>query len=478
MPTLSELRKERRKKAKALRVRGINPYPAFSHRTDFASDVITQFDILLEKKRAITIAGRITSIRIHGKASFIDIEDATAKIQLFVSAEGTQEYQFFLDVLDEGDIIEASGIAYLSSRQEKSIAVETLRVLTKSFNPLPKEWFGIKDVEERFRKRYLDLLFNEKVRERFIKTDKILTAIRSYLHDNGFIEVKTPILQPLAGGALAKPFKTHLNALDVDLYLRIAPELYLKRLLVGGFEKIYEMGESFRNEGVDREHNPEFTMLELYWAYQDWQGLMEFTAMWLSSVASSVGITLPSGPWPEKEFETLLKDYTGIEYKTASAGDLLAFAKKEHIVAKRALSKGKIADEIYKKLIRPHLENPTFVTKLPLDISPFAKRLDDDPTRTARFILCIKGIELVNGFSELNDPVDQEERFAMQQEMKVKGDEEVTEYDKDFIEALEYGMPPAAGLGLGVTRFIMLLTGASTLRETMLFPLMRPKERV
>lgn len=475
MPTLSELREERIKKTKKIKDAGIDPYPAISRRDRLIYDFLSRFSLFQTSHNHVIIAGRIKSIRSHGKLTFCDIEDTTGKLQCLFSREQTKNYEFFLDVLDEGDIIEVKGEAYLSKRGEKSLKTVEIRILTKTIQPFPKEWFGIKDTEERYRKRYLDLLFNSEVKERFTKTARILKELRSYLNNNGFLEVTTPILQPLAGGALAKPFITHFNALNEDVYLRVAPELYLKRLLVGGFEKVYELGTVFRNEGMDRDHNPEFLELEFYWAYQEWEGLMKFTEEWLFNVAKAVDFSLPPPSWERKEFEELLKERTGIVYEKATEKELRNYAKEKKIIIGRALSKGKIADELFKKIVRPTLQNPTFITKLPLDISPLAKRLENDPTRTARFILYISGLELANAFSELNDPIDQKERFESQQKMKQKGDEETMEYDKDFVEALEYGMPPAAGLGLGVTRFIMLLTGAASAREATLFPLMKQK---
>lgn len=481
MPRLPDLRQERLAKLKRIKDAGIDPYPAISYRDTFISEFLNTFDELVKSQKEVTLGGRVVSIRLHGKAAFVDIKDESGKVQLFLSQSDTKTYQFFSEVIDEGDIIEAKGKAYLSKREEKSLKTSEARILTKTVRPLPSKWHGLRDAEERYRKRYLDLLFNKEVKKRFSRASVILRELRRYLDNAGFTEVTTPILQPLAGGALAKPFHTHLNALDIELVLRIAPELYLKRLLVGGFEKIYELGEVFRNEGIDRDHNPEFLMLELYWAYQDWEGLMEFTEQWLSAASRNIDISksrnleISSPPWERKEFETLFKEYTGLDYEKTNENELLAFAKKQKLIINHKLSKGKIADEIFKKIVRPQLQNPTFVTRLPIDISPFAKRVEDNPKQTARFILYINGLELVNGFSELNDPADQEERFKMQLEMKKRGDEEVTEYDKDYIEALEYGMPPAAGLGLGVTRFIMLLTGASSVREAILFPLMRQK---
>lgn len=475
MPTFQELRDERLKKAEKLTSAGFDPYASAFLRKESIGAFLNRFEPAIKETTETGLAGRVRAIRVHGKAMFFDLEDESATIQIFANANETEKFSLFQEVLDSGDIVECKGKAYQSQRGEKSLLVSEWRFLAKSIFPLPSNWFGLKDKEERFRKRYLDLLFNPETKKRFITASKAIREIHASLEKKGFVEVKTPILQALAGGALAKPFQTHLNALDIDLYLRIAPELYLKRLLVGGYEKIYEMGTCFRNEGMDYDHNPEFLMLELYWAYQNWEGLMSFTEEWLYGVAKKLHVALPKPPWKRIAFHTILKEKTGIDYAKASEQDLASFATQKNLTIRRVLSKGKIADEIFKKTIQENLIEPTFITQLPLDISPFAKRLPDDPQKTARFILYIKGLQLVNGFSELNDPQDQASRFQSQQDMKKKGDEEITEYDRDFIEALSYGMPPAAGLGLGIERFLMLLTDAPSLREVILFPLMRPK---
>lgn len=473
MPTFKELQEERKKKRTVLEESGLDAYPIESQSRTPIEVFINSFKE--SNTHTHVLSGRIRALRGHGKAGFADIEDESGKVQLFWDETHTKEFALLQETLDIGDILEVSGKTYLTKQGQKSLLVERWKFLAKSLSPLPSQWFGLKDTEERFRKRYLDLLLNPEVKDRFLKSAKIIHEIRAFLQNEGFIEVKTPILQALATGALAKPFKTHLNALDLDLVLRIAPELYLKRLVVGGFEKLFEIGEVFRNEGMDRDHNPEFLMLELYWAYQDWEGLMQFTEQWLWHVANVVGVALKKTPWPRKAFEDILKEKTGITYAKATQDELAVFAKEKGIIIDRALSKGKIADEIFKKLIQPHLVDPIFITKLPLDISPFAKKLGHGKNQTARFILYAHNLQLVNGFSEINDPLDQEERFLAQQEMKKHGDQETTEYDKDYVEALSYGMPPTAGLGLGIERLCMALTGASSLREVILFPLMRPK---
>ncbi|MFQ5661910.1 MAG: lysine--tRNA ligase [Candidatus Paceibacteria bacterium] len=465
------LKEDSIEKLEALKKAGVNPYPSKSLRDKKIADFLTDFD----KGKAAVIAGRVRSIRWHGKIGFADLEDESGKIQIFFQNDALDNFDLLSETLDIGDIIEVSGKSYLTKAGQQSIQAESVTFLSKSLSPWPVEHFGIKDKEERFRKRYLDISLNEDVKKHLIEKTKIIRAIRNYLEKADFTEVSTPVLQPLAGGTMATPFKTHLDTLDMDLYLRIAPELYLKRLIIGGFERIYEIGPIFRNEGIDREHNPEFTMLELYYTYQDWEGLMSFTEDLLKKISENTDHPLPKGKWDKVEFSSLIKEKTGLDYSKNSKEDFEKFAKKNKIEVAPYLSKGKIADEIFKKLIRTEIKEPTFITKIPTEISPLSKELPDDPEKTARFSLIISGVELVNGFSELNDPIEQVKRFESQKEMKKKGDKEVQEYDKDFIEALEYGMPPTAGLGLGIDRLVMILTGAANLREIIEFPLMKKR---
>ncbi len=459
-------------KLEILKKAGVNPYPSKSKRNKKIAVFLDNFN----KEENAILAGRIRSIRSHGKIGFADIEDESGKIQIFFQSENLDNFELLLETLIIGDIIEIKGKPYLTKAGQQSIQAENIKILSKSIASWPVEHFGIKDKEERFRKRYLDISLNSEVKKYFIQKTKIIKAIRDYLEKADFTEVSTPVLQTIAGGTMAKPFKTHLDTFDMDLYLRIAPELYLKRLLIGGFERIYEIGPIFRNEGIDREHNPEFTMMELYHTYQDWEWLINFTENMLKNVFEiAEKPLLKDNKWRNIEFSKLIKEKTGLDYEQDSKEDFEKFAEKNNINIAEYFSKGKIADEIFKKLIRIDIKEPTFVTKIPIDISPLSKQLEDESKKTARFLLIINGMELVNGFSELNDPIEQAKRFESQMEMRKKGDKEIQEYDKDFIEALEYGMPPTAGLGLGIDRLVMLLTGASNLREIIEFPLMKRK---
>jgi lysyl-tRNA synthetase class 2 len=433
MDNLEEIRKIRIKKLENLEKAGINTYPAEVLRTHTNKEAIDEFEKLANKK--ITLVGRIRSIREHGGSTFCHIEDNSAQIQIYLKKDevGEKQYKLFLENIDIGDFIEISGKLFLTKKGEKTLKVSDWKILTKSLLPLPSEWYGLEDIEERFRKRYLDLIMNKEVRDKFVKRSEIIGKIRRFLDENGFLEVETPMLQTMAGGAKAKPFETHLNALDMDLYLRIAPELYLKRLLVGGLERVYELGRNFRNEGMDREHNPEFTMLEFYAAYWDYNKMMDFA---------------------EKLLGSLDKKIFGKKFK-----------KEEY---------SKIVGNKDEKDVFGKIKEPTFIIHHPLEISPLAKKLDHK--LAARFQLVVNGLEICNGFSELNNPLDQAERFKMQEIERRGGNEEAHQYDKDFIEALEYGMPPAAGIGIGIDRLAVLLTNSKTVREIILFPTMRPKK--
>jgi len=444
MDNLNEIRKIRIQKLENLKKAGINPYPAKVLRTHTNKEAIDGFKKLANKN--IILVGRVRSIREHGGSTFCNIEDGSARlatggqIQIYLKKDivKEKEYKLFIENADIGDFVEVTGKLFSTKKGEKTLLVSKWKILAKSLLPLPSEWYGLEDVEERFRKRYLDLILNKETKEKFVKRSEIITKIRKFLDTNGFLEVETPMLQTMAGGTIARPFKTHLNALDVDLYLRIAPELYLKRLLVGGFEKVYELGRNFRNEGMDREHNPEFTMLEFYAAYWDYNQMMDFTEKLLKSIDNKI--------FKEK--------FKKIEYdKIVKKGDdKEAFAK---------------------------IKEPTFVIHHPIEISPLAKKLDGknpaERGKVARFQLIVNGLEIANGWSEINSPLDQAERFKAQEAERKKGSDEAHQYDKDFIEALEYGMPPAAGIGIGIDRLVVLLTNSKTLREIILFPTMRPK---
>ena len=440
MKNLENLKKIRLEKLKNLIKAGINPYPAEILRTHTNKEALDGFK--KSRGRKITLVGRIRSIREHGGSTFCHIEDgstalaASFQIQIFLRKDkiGDKQYKLFLDNLDIGDFIEVSGNLFKTKKGEKTLEVSKWRIISKSLSPLPSEWYGLEDVEERFRKRYLDLILNKEIRDKFVKRSEIIKKIRKFLDENGFLEVETPMLQNMAGGTIARPFKTHLNALNMDLYLRIAPELYLKRLLVGGFERVYELNRSFRNEGMDREHNPEFTMLEFYVAYWDYQQMMDFTEKLLKSLDNKIF----KGKFKKVEYEKIV----------GKKDDKEVFAKIKEL---------------------------TFVIHHPVEISPLAKKLDKNPQKVARFQLIAQGLEIANGWSEINSPLDQAERFKAQEAKRKKGDQEAHQYDKDYIEALEYGMPPAAGIGIGIDRLAVLLTHSKTLREIILFPTMRLK---
>ena len=459
-----------------------------TERTHKISEVIKSFSKLELGGKEVVLVGRIVSWRGHGGLIFLDLKDGTDKIQTFLRKDkiGEKGFKFFQDIFDIGDIIEAKGELIKTKTGEKTLEISDFKILTKSLRPLPEKWHGLKDVEERYRKRYLDLIFNVEVKKNFELRSKIIRNIRNFLEEEDFIEVETPILQPLYGGAKAKPFKTHLNALDMDLYLRISPELYLKRLLVGGFEKVYEIGKCFRNEGIDKHHNPDFTMLEFYWAFSDYKDLMKLTERMFDFVLGKVfrkteieyenKKIIFKSPWERVEFNELLKTQTGIDFEEISKEGLLKKAKALNIKTGGEMSKVEIADEIYKKYCRPKILNPTFIIHYPAGFQPLAKSLPKDSSKLANFQLVIGGIELVNAFSELNDPLEQEKRFKEQETLFKKGLEEAQRIDKDFLEALEYGMPPASGFGMGIGRLVALLTGSNSLREVILFPTMRRKK--
>lgn len=488
MATIDKLRKIRLKKLKAIEKAGVLAFPAQTKRTHKISEALKSFTSLARSKKEIVLVGRIRSRRIHGKATFIHIDDGSAQIQAFLRENrlGEKGYQFFLDNFDVGDFIETRGVLIKTKRGEKTIETSGFKILTKSLRPLPEKWHGLKDIEERYRKRYLDLIFNPEVKKKFEIRSQIIKEIRRFLDQEGFLDVETPILQPIYGGARARPFKTHLNALKMNLYLRISPELYLKRLLVGGFEKVYDLGKCFRNEGMDKFHNPDFTMLEFYWAFADYKDMMRLTERLFSHVLKNVLGSLQikyqdkkinfKTPWKRIEFSRILKKYTKINFEEINKAALAKKARKLGIVVEKERPKAEIADEIYKKLCRPKIIHPTFIINHPIGFQPLAKALKNNPQKLATFQLVIAGVELINAFSELNDPIEQKRRFKEQEKLFKAGLEEAQRLDKDFLEALEYGMPPAAGFGMGVDRLVTLLTDSSNLREVILFPAMKPRQ--
>lgn len=485
---LEEIRNERIKKLSELENRGIEGYPAGVSRTHDIASVLKKFPAFMKGRKTNAIVGRVMARRGHGGATFADIRDGSGQMQVLLKKDVLgAEYDRFSETGDIGDFIEVAGKAFKTKKGEPTLEVHKWRMLAKSLLPLPEKWHGLQDVEERFRKRYLDLLVNEGVRESFMARAKIISTLRALLESAGFVEVETPLLQPIPGGALARPFSTHHNALDTDFYLRVAPELYLKRLLVGGFERVYEIGRNFRNEGIDATHNPEFTMLECYAAYWDENDMMAFVENSIVDLVKTVvgkkcevlydGNAIQfKKPFSRVSFKDLLKKYALIPDYDAETRDGIALrARQLGIDSAPHESKGKIADEIYKKIARPKIIQPVFVVNHPLDISPLAKKRAENPAEVRRFQLIAGGMELANAFSELNDPLDQRARFEEQEGMRGSGEEEAHRIDEDYIEAMEYGMPPAAGLGVGIDRLVMLLTNVKNVREVVLFPTLRPK---
>ncbi len=479
---LDEIIKERIKKLKKLEKLGIDAYPEKTKRQFSISQALDNFSSWSKNKKKIVLAGRILGIREHGGAVFADIMDQDNKIQLLFKKNelGEEKLKFFQDFFDLGDFIQTQGILFTTKKGEKTLLVKDFNMLSKSLRPLPKTWYGLEDAEERFRRRYLDLIENENVKERFILRSKIIRAIREFLDKKDFLEVETPILQPLYGGANANPFVSYLEALKMKIYLRIAPELYLKRLVVGGLENIYEIGKCFRNEGMDREHNPEFTILELYSAYKSREEAMSLVEELIKSLARQFKKECPESKifltktWPKIGYEDFLKKEINLNFKNTQE-QWLEKAKSMKIKINKNDSKEKIAEAIFKKL-RSKLITPTFIIDHPTAISPLAKKKQDDKEKTSRFQLIAAGSELINGFSELNDPRDQKERFLDQVKMRKKGDSEAHPLDTDYIEALEYGLPPTAGLGIGIDRLITVFTKAPSLKEVIFFPFMKPKK--
>ena len=471
-----------------LKKMGREPFPAEVPEVLSLKEIQNSFNKLKAEKKPLWAAGRLMARREHGGSLFADLFDGTAKLQIYLKKDDLPEelFETFENQIDIGDFILAAGKPFLTKKKEKTLAIGDWRILAKSLRPLPEKWHGLQDSEERFRRRYLDLLMNEEVRERFLTRSKIIGETRNFLEENGYLEVETPILQPLAGGAAAAPFKTSHQALDIDLYLRIAPELYLKKLLVGGFNKVYELGKNFRNEGIDATHNPEFTMLEFYEAYSDAKKQRVFTEKMIKHLAKKVlkknsleygGIKIDfSGKFSMISYFDLLKRYALIlNPESASKDDLALIAKRLGVEVAEADAKEKIMDNIYKKICRPRLIQPTFIVDYPVEFSPFAKVNPENPRFIDRFQLVIGGLELVNAFSELNDPLEQKERFLEQDRKRKEGEADVSPSDEEYLEAMEYGLPPAGGVGMGLDRLAMLFTGVQNIREVILFPVLRPK---
>jgi len=495
--SLEEIKQVRIQKLQKIKKDRGEVFPSSVFRDFPLSEIAGDFSKLSRRRKPLSLVGRLFGLRSHGGVIFADFKDGSlagkemkpAMLQAYLKKDilGEEQFSFFEENADVGDFVEFKGSLFKTKKGERSIKVSSFRIIAKSLRPLPEKWHGLSDVEERFRKRYLDLLMNDEVNTGFVLRSRIIWEIRNFLNQKGFLEAETPMLQPLAGGALAQPFKTHHNALDIDLFLRIAPELYLKRLLIGGMEKVYEIGRSFRNEGIDATHNPEFTMLEFYCAYEDavfGRRLVEnlFKAV-IKKIFNKYVIIHEdkqisfSSPFAVITFSDILKRHALISNpEGASRDDFVLKARQFGIDVASSDSKEKIGDNIFKKICRPKIIQPTFVIDHPLAISPLAKKKEGSDSLADRFQLIAGGLELVNGFSELNDPIDQRERFLCQQEARKAGDAEAPEFDESFVEAMEYGMPPAVGVGIGIDRLAMLLLNAHNIKDVILFPTLRPKE--
>lgn len=484
MKPLENLRQSRLKKLKEIKKLGIDPYPA---------KVVGREEIgeSREKKLGseVEVAGRIVGWREHGGIIFADLKDESGQIQLVLREGKLSTLNSRLStLLDIGDFIAARGKLFKTEAGELSIEVADIGLLSKSLRPLPEKHEGLKDVETRYRQRYLDLIVNPRVKEVFLKRAQVVENLRTFLSQNNFLEVETPVLQPIYGGASARPFVTHHNALNCDFYLRISDELYLKRLIVGGLEKVYEIGKDFRNEGIDRQHNPEFTMLEFYWAYADYEDLMKFTEEMLSAVVKNVtgsskvvydGVEVDFSPsWERLTFRDLILHDTGIDIDAAGTeAELLRAIESKGVKLdlEGAAGYAAVLDEFYKKVSRPKIKGPTFITDHPYKMRPLAKRKADDPSKVASFSVLVKGFELINAYNELNDPLDQRVRWEEEMKLARKGLAEHQVLDEDYLRALEYGMPPTAGWGMGIDRFVALITNQPSIKDVILFPTLRPK---
>ena len=500
---LSEQEIVRRNNLNELRALGIDPYPADEYPTDaFSTDIKAEYNDAAEEKRQVCIAGRIMSRRIMGKASFLELQDSKGRIQVYVTrddicpGENKDLYNtVFKKLLDLGDFVGIKGFVFKTQTGEISVHTQKLTVLAKSLRPLPivkmkdgEVYDSFDDPELRYRQRYVDLIVNSGVKETFLKRSAILKTLRAALDEAGYTEVETPILQSIPGGASARPFITHHNSLDIDLYLRIATELYLKRLIVGGFEGVYEIGKNFRNEGMDKSHNPEFTCMELYVQYKDYNWMMAFTEKLLERICIAVnggtesvvdGKTISfKAPYRRLPILEAIKEKTGYDLNGKSEEEIREICKTLNLEIDDTMGKGKLIDEIFGEFCEGTYIQPTFITDYPVEMSPLTKKHRSNPALTERFELMVNGKELANAYSELNDPIDQEERFIEQMRLSEKGDDEAMFIDQDFLRALQYGMPPTSGIGIGIDRLVMLMTGQTTIQEVLFFPQMRPEKKV
>ena len=497
---LSEQEIVRRNSLAALRERGIEPYPAAEYPVDGHTVEIKENFSDDAEPRQVCIAGRIMSRRIMGKASFMELQDSEGRIQVYISrddlcpGEDKDMYNVvFKKLLDIGDFIGIKGFVFRTQMGEITVHAQEITLLSKSLRPLPivkmkdgKAYDAFTDPEQRYRQRYVDLVVNKGVKDIFLKRTKMFNSMREFFNSHGYIEVDTPILQSIAGGAAARPFITHHNTLDIPLYLRIANELYLKRLIVGGFEGVYEFSRNFRNEGMDRTHNPEFTCMEIYVSYKDYNWMMNFTEQMLEKICLDVNGTTDvqvgdnvisfKAPFKRVTMAEAIKEFTGYDIEGKNEDELRQICKELHIETDASMGKGKLIDEIFGEKCEGNYIQPTFIIDYPIEMSPLTKRHRTNPELTERFELMVNGKELANAYSELNDPIDQYERFVEQMKLSEKGDDEAMIIDKDFIRALEYGMPPTSGMGIGMDRLAMLLTGQTTIQEVLLFPQMRPEK--
>ncbi len=490
MDETSELIQQRIKKLESLRAEGNDPYPNDFRVTHTSKDLHDAFDSLTDEElksvgEIFRLAGRIMAIRDFGKASFVHIQDRKGRIQAYIQKDivGEAAFQLF-KTFDVGDIIGLEGKIFRTRTRELTLQAQSFRLLMKSLRPLPEKWHGLTDIEARYRQRYLDLIVNPKVKEIFLTRIKAIEKIRAFFTQRDFLEVETPMLHPIPGGATAKPFKTHHNALDMELYMRVAPELYLKRLVIGGLERIFEINRCFRNEGISTQHNPEFTMLEFYQSYATYEDLMKMTEELLGSMVKEIQGELRltyqgkdldfTPPWRRIRYQESLLEYGKVDAAALKdPSKALELAKGLGLELRRGTSHGKVLDDLFKELVEPHLLQPTFVTYYPTEVSPLSRRNAKHPEVVDRFELFVAGREIANGFSELNDPIDQRERFV--QQLKERGDEAdaVLMLDEDFLRALEFGMPPTAGEGIGIDRLVMLLTDSPSIRDVIFFPLLR-----
>lgn len=484
---LNELLKVRRAKLSELQNNGKDPFKIVKYDVTHSTKyIVDNFESM--EGTSVSIAGRLMSKRGMGKAGFCDVRDRDDKIQIYVKSDeiGAEVYEDFKK-FDIGDIVGVKGEVFRTNKGEKSLKVQEIVLLAKSLQPLPEKWHGLKDVDLRYRQRYVDLIVNPEVRDNFIVRSKIIKAIRKFLDNRGFLEVDTPLLNTIPGGAAAKPFITHHNTLDIDMYLRIAPELYLKRLIVGGLERVYEMGRMFRNEGMSVKHNPEFTLMEVYEAYTDYKGMMDLSEQLISTVAQEVLGTTKinyqgqeidlTPPWNRMTMVEAVEKYVGVNFDNITSDEEarnIAKEKKVHIEGKP--TKGEVLNLMFEEFAEEHLVQPTFIMDYPVEVSPLTKRKPDMPSFTERFELFITSREMANAYSELNDPIDQKGRFLSQVAKREAGDEEANMMDDDFVTALEYGMPPTGGLGVGIDRLIMLLTDSYSIRDVLLFPTMKPRD--